>query len=147
MTRGSMYAKATIRPFRSEDESYLFLLAQGEFGGRETWDEERTIGSLQDGTIFVAELRGEPAGYVAVEAGPEAVRVRQLLVSAVHEGEGVGKQLLEYAEGFAISQGARRLEIVVEDDNTRAVAFYRSRGFVPAGDVYALVLPQGSAES
>ena len=73
------------------------------------------------------------------------VRIEQLCVHPAHESEGVGGQLLDWAEGYAISVGAARLEIVVEPRNERAVSFYRRRGFVPsAAELYELVLPQGS---
>jgi ribosomal protein S18 acetylase RimI-like enzyme len=55
----------------------------------------------------------------------------------------VGRQLLEYAEGFAIAERAARLQVVVEGDNHRALDFYRGRGFVPVGDdLFELILPQ-----
>jgi ribosomal protein S18 acetylase RimI-like enzyme len=136
------YRKATIRPYRAEDESLLFSLARGVFGDRSTWNDSRTITALETDTVFVAELDGALAGYVALEPSADTVRIEQLLVSPAHEGEGVGRQLLEYAEGFAISTQAQRLEVVVEEDNLRARAFYQGRGFVPAdGDVLELVLP------
>ena len=137
------YRKTTIRSYRSEDESFLFSLARSSFGEQSDWDDRRTLTALETDTVFVAELEGRAAGYVAVERQGQAVRIEQLFVSPQHEGEGIGKQLLEYAEGFAISQGASLLEVVVESDNRRAVAFYRGRGFAPAGgDLFQLVLPQ-----
>ena len=137
------YRKATIRPYQAEDESLLFTFARGAFGDRTTWNDRRTITALETDTVFVAELGGALAGYVALEPSGESIRIEQLLVSPDHEGEGVGKQLLEYAEGYAISEGAQRLEVVVEEDNRRARAFYQGRGFVTsAGDLLGLVLPQ-----
>jgi ribosomal protein S18 acetylase RimI-like enzyme len=137
------YRKATIRPYRPEDERLLFSLARETFGEREAWSDTRTLTALETDTVFVAELAGDLAGYVAVEAAGEAVRIEQLLVTPLHEGEGVGRQLLEYAEGFAISEGAKRLEMLVEDDNTRALDLCRRLGFVSAGgDLYQLTLPQ-----
>jgi ribosomal protein S18 acetylase RimI-like enzyme len=137
------YRKATIRPYRSEDESLLFTLARGVFGNRSTWDDERTLVALETDTVFVAEIEGNAAGFVALEPSDEAVRIEQLFVSPTHEGEGVGRQLLEYAEGYAISRGAQRLEVLVEEDNRRARDFYRGRGFTGSGgDVLELVLPQ-----
>ena len=55
--------------------------------------------------------------------------IEQLLVSPRHEHEGIGNQLVDYAEGFAISEGAARLQIVVEPDNRRALDFYARRSF------------------
>jgi ribosomal protein S18 acetylase RimI-like enzyme len=137
------YRKTIIRSCRAEDERVLFGLARGSFGDRDAWDDRRTLAALESDTVFVAELEGRAAGFVAVEHEGDALRIEQLFVSPEHEGEGVGRQLLEYAEGYAISVGARRLEVVAEEDNRRAVEFYRGRGFVRSGaELLHLVLPQ-----
>jgi ribosomal protein S18 acetylase RimI-like enzyme len=138
------YRKATIRPHRPEDESVLFTAARESFGERDTWSDARAITALETDTVFVAELDGSPAGFVALERLGSAYRIEQLFVAPWHESEGVGRQLLEYAEGFAIAQGAETLEMVVEADNRRALDLCRRYGFVPAGgDLYQLTLPQG----
>jgi ribosomal protein S18 acetylase RimI-like enzyme len=133
-----MYRKAGIRPFRREDEPLLFGLARLDRGA-----DERTLAVLERETVFVAEIEGAAAGYVAVDVeGPHA-RVDQLFVSPEHEGEGVGRQLLDHAEGFAISRGAKALRVVVAESDARAVGFYRGRGFVRVEpDVLELVLPE-----
>jgi ribosomal protein S18 acetylase RimI-like enzyme len=134
------YRKVTMRPFRAEDEGVLFGVAKLAFAD---CDEGRTLATLERDTVFVAELGTEPAGYVAIEESDSSLRIEQLCVHPAHEEEGVGGQLLDWAEGYAISLGAGRLEIVVEAGNDRAADFYRRRGFAPAGDdVLALVLPQ-----
>jgi len=123
---------------RPEDEALLFGLARLDRGA-----DERTLEVLEHETTFVADIDGQPAGYVALVAEEGRVRIDQLFVSPEHEAEGVGRQLLEYAEGFAISEGAGSLEAVVAEDDARAVAFYRSRGFVPAEpDLFRLILPR-----
>lgn len=132
-----MYRKAVIRSFRREDEGVLFGLARLDRGA-----DERTLAVLEGETVFVAEVEGSAAGYVALELREYAVRVDQLFVSFGHEEEDVGPQLLAYAEGYAISRRARVLQVVVEPENHRALAFYRGRGFVSAGDdLLELVLP------
>jgi GNAT superfamily N-acetyltransferase len=136
------YRKVTMRPFRSQDEGQLFAVAKLAVAD---CDDERTLAVLARDTVFVAELAGETAGYVAIGKSTAALRIEQLCVHPGHEHEGVGRQLLEWAEGYAISSGAGRLEVVVEGGNDRAETFYRGRGFVPAGtDLLELVLPQGS---
>ena len=135
------YRKVTMRPFRTEEEGLLFAVAKLAFA---ECDDERTLETLTRDTVFVAELAGETAGYVAIEESTARLRIEQLCVHPAHEKEGVGKQLLEWAEGYAIANGAGRLEVVVERGNDRAESFYRGRGFVPAGpDLLELVLPQG----
>ncbi len=132
------YRKAEIRPYQHEDEPLLFGLASLDRGA-----DARTLDVLESETVFVAEIEGTPAGYVALERSEAAVRVDQLFVSPEHEAEGVGRQLLEFAEGYAIWQGAATLQVVVESDDDRAVTFYRGRGFTPVGDdLLELLLPR-----
>ncbi len=134
------YRKVMMRPFRTEDEGLLFGVAKLAFADQ---DDDRTLATLERGTVFVAELGGEPAGYVAVDESERALRIEQLCVHPAHEAEGVGGQLLDWAEGYAISAGAACLEVVVEAGNDRAAAFYHGRGFVSSGsDLFELVLPR-----
>jgi ribosomal protein S18 acetylase RimI-like enzyme len=137
------YRKATIRPYVAEDESRLFSLAREAFGAQDAWNDRTAITGLETDTVFVADLEGDQAGYVALKREGDAVRIEQLLVSPRHEHEGIGRQLVDYAEGFAISEGAVRLQIVVEPDNRRALDFYERRSFQRAGDdLLELELPQ-----
>ncbi|MGH3102836.1 MAG: GNAT family N-acetyltransferase [Gaiellaceae bacterium] len=137
------YRKAEVRPYRAEDEALLFDLARRTFGERGGWDERRTLTVLEGETVFIAEIDHAPAGYVALEELDEAVRIDQLLVSPDHEAQGVGHQLLEWAEGYAISARASILQVVVEPDNSRALDFYRRFGFAQVeSGLFELVLPQ-----
>ena len=132
------YRKADIRPYDPADQALLFGLASLDRGA-----DRRTLAVLERETVFVAEVDGDPAGYVAVERAEEAMRVDQLFVSPEHEAEGVGRQLFEHAEGYAISEGALALQVVVSGGDRRALDFYRGRGFVEAGEnLLELVLPQ-----
>jgi ribosomal protein S18 acetylase RimI-like enzyme len=136
------YRKVMMRPFRREDEGLLFGVAKLAFGEQ---DDDRTIATITRATVFVADLHGEPAGYVALDESDDAFRIEQLCVHPAHEAEGIGGQLLDWAEGYAIAAGAERLEIVVEPGNDRAISFYRTRGFAPTeADVFVLVLPQAT---
>ena len=130
-----------MRPFRADDEGLLFGVAKLAFADQ---DERRTLATLSRDTVFVAELGGQPAGSVALEESGSALRIEQLCVHPAHDEEGIEGQLLEWAEGYAISVGATRLEVVVGPGDHLAASFYRDRGFSPAGqDLLALVLPQG----
>jgi GNAT superfamily N-acetyltransferase len=136
-----MYRKAEIRPFRKEDEAVLFGLASLDRGA-----DSRTIAVLERETVFVAELEGAPAGYVALTRAEDAMRIDQLFISPEHEAEGIGRQLLEWAEGYAISERAAKLEVVVEAENRRALDFYGGRGFTEAGEnLLELRLPEASS--
>lgn len=131
------YRKADIRPYRPADEPLLFGLASLDRGA-----DRRTLAVLERETVFVAEVDGAPAGYVAVARAEQAMRVDQLFVSPEHEAEGIGRQLFEHAEGYAISEGASALQVVVSSEDRRALDFYLARGCVRAGDdLLELVLP------
>jgi len=137
------YRRVAIRACRREEQAALYGLARRSFGDRGGWNDDRTVGVLGDETVFVAELDEAIAGYVALEPAGELVRIDQLLVSPEHEAAGVGHQLIEWAEGYAISRRARALQIVVEDDNARALDFYRRAGFVSVEPgLLELTLPQ-----
>jgi ribosomal protein S18 acetylase RimI-like enzyme len=137
------YRKAEIRPYRDDDEALLFGRAQMAFGDRSGWSDRHTLAVLERAHVFVAEIEGYPAGFVAVDEVDDALRIEQVFVSPEHEGEGVGHQLLEWAEGYAISLGARLMQVTVEPDNVRARDFYRRCGFAPVdGDLLELILPQ-----
>ena len=132
------YRKADIRPYRPDDEPLLFGLASLDRGA-----DRRTLAVLERETVFVADVEGDPAGYVALDREGDAIRVDQLFVSPEHEAEGIGRQLLEWAEGYAISERATRLQVVVEAENRRALDFYRGRGFTEAGqNLLELHLPE-----
>ena len=63
---------------------------------------------------------------------------------AEHEDESIEWQLLEYAEGYAISRESRTLQAVVEGDEPGAQAPFRRYGFAPVETgLLELALPQG----
>ena len=137
------YRKASIRPVHVDDEPRLFGLAEMTFGGAEGWSGDRTLAVLSDESVFVAEVGDSIAGFVALDAQDDVIVVDRLLVGPAHEAEGVGHQLLEWAEGWAISRGARTLQVTVEPDNARALDFYRRCGFASGeAGTLELVLPQ-----
>jgi ribosomal protein S18 acetylase RimI-like enzyme len=137
------YRKVVMRGSRTDDEGQLFTLAKSVFGERRAWDDRRALAVLEKDTVFVAELAGEPAGYVAVFREQERMLIEQLAVHPAHEEEAIEEQLVAWAEGYAIAEGARALQVVVQGDDDVAVGFYRRHGFARvAPDVLELVLPQ-----
>jgi ribosomal protein S18 acetylase RimI-like enzyme len=108
------------------------------------WSDERVLDVLKRDLIFVAREEGEAAGYVALrreEGG--AIVVEQLFVALGHERRGIAHRLLAYAEGYAIAERARSLQVVVEESNRQARSFYRRSGFVPVEpELFELILPR-----
>lgn len=89
------------------------------------WSEQRTV--------YVAEVDGTLAGYVAVSRGlPE----RQAHVCAVmlgvlpaYRNRGIGRGLLDIAERWAVARGLRRMELSVAAPNRAALRLYLGAGF------------------
>src|SRR6266436_539776 len=133
-----------IVPRAGSDLGSLFGLAKGVFGELPGWSDARVAAVLANDVVFVAREEGLIAGYVALSRGTDrSVVVDQLVVAPGHERRGVGRSLLDCAEGYAIADEAVALRIVVEEGNALARDFYRRRGFVPLEDeLFELVLPQ-----
>lgn len=126
------------------DLPHLFGLAKGTFAGLPGWSDERVLEVLERSVTFVAREEGRPAGYVALRREEDgAIVVEQLFVAPGRERRGIGHRLLAYAEGYAIAERARSLQVVVEESNQQARSFYRRSGFVPVEpELFELILPR-----
>jgi len=69
--------------------------------------------------------------FAAATTDPKIVLLNQLYVHPSCQRQGIGKALLDEVE--ASFPEASRLRLEVEEANARAIAFYRSQGFAPAG--------------
>lgn len=85
--------------------------------------------------VLLAFADERPVGVAVCFFGLSTFRARLLLnihdlaVLPSHRGMGIGRALLEAAEGHARRQGCCRLTLEVRDDNARAKTLYRSFGF------------------
>jgi GNAT superfamily N-acetyltransferase len=122
----------------------LFGIAKAVFADEPHWNDGRVLDALLRDVVFAAHERARPAGYLALRAeGDVPFLIEQVLVAPGHERRGVGHRLLEHAEGYAISEHASALQIVVERDNNPARSFYLRSGYVPIEDeLFELVLPR-----
>jgi ribosomal protein S18 acetylase RimI-like enzyme len=69
--------------------------------------------------------------FAAATTDTKIVLLNQLYVLPASQRQGVGQALLEEVE--ASFPEARTLRVEVEKANASAIAFYRSKGFLPAG--------------
>jgi GNAT superfamily N-acetyltransferase len=86
---------------------------------------------------FVAEVAGELVGFVAVGPShdPDAEgELYTIYVSPDHWGTGVGRALIEAAEGRMRELGYGRVVLWVEDRNARAHRFYEAAGWTADGE-------------
>jgi putative acetyltransferase len=102
---------------------------QIDFSARLAWWRERWRTELVPTTeIVIAESGDEIAGFVTVD--PKTGYLDQIVVAPEFWGSGAASVLL--AEAMRISP--LRLDIRVNQDNARAIHFYKKNGFVIIGE-------------
>ncbi len=95
--------------------------------------------------IFEAELVGLVG--LAFTADDDEARFFHLVVSAEHQGKGVGRAAVKALIARAADAGCKILTLTVSPRNGPAMDLYRSLGFLPSGqhiegeEVWALMLP------
>ena len=106
----------------------------------EITDEWHSIASLRSrltrpNSEFLVADDGKRIGgmaFAAATADAKIILLNQLYVHPDCQRQGVGQALLDEIE--ASFPEARTLRVEVEEANGGAIAFYRSKGFLPAGN-------------
>ena len=89
---------------------------------------EKYLDGIKKGSIFVAEIGGQVAGFVQINQG---VLIR-LFVDPVVQGKNIGHSLLEYA----IKKSKTRKKIIKVEVTLNAKGFYKKNGFIEKGESY-----------
>lgn len=99
--------------------------------GKQQRGLEMMLSDCTNRCIMVAELNQQIVGMctaqilVSTAEGGIAALIEDLVVEDACRGEGIGKELLLSIEGWAIARGVRRLQLLADQNNTRALEFYR----------------------
>lgn len=117
-----------VRPFRESDSPALQRLA----GETSTADDLVPLAPDRD-VVFVAEVEGHPAGFMAVREDGSALVIDEIVVAPADQGRHVGHALLDWAEGYGTSLGMERVQIPAAGSDRRARDFYARRGYVDSG--------------
>jgi len=143
-----------IRPLVSGDVPALARLMAGDpLWQRYGVTEESAARRLREGfaaganiagaTIAVAEIDGEPVGFVwYVERGAfnRSGYIMLIGVQGDARGAGVGRALMEHAEAALFARAAD-IFLLVSDFNTAAQAFYVRLGYEQVGTIPGYVVP------
>jgi ribosomal protein S18 acetylase RimI-like enzyme len=126
-----------LRPARDADAGRLTELVQAAYGhyvarmGRPPGPMTEDYAALvRDGLVTVAERGGEIAGLVVLDTGDEGFTVENVAVEPAHQGTGVGRALLEYAEAEARRRGSDSVALYTHETMTENLALYRRIGYV-----------------
>jgi putative acetyltransferase len=127
-----------VRPYAAADEDAAIELWQRtwqdaypdiDFAARAGWWRERWRNELvPQAKILIAEMDGVIEGFVTVDA--KTGYLDQIVVAPEFWGSNVATMLLD--AGKRVAPG--RIELLVNKDNGRAIAFYEKNGFEMAGD-------------
>jgi GNAT superfamily N-acetyltransferase len=95
--------------------------------------------------LFVACDGGEVVGTYALlimhnlaHCGAPSAVVEDVVVVASHQGQGVGRFMMEHAQALAREAGCYKLALSSNRKRTGAHAFYESLGFVQHGFSYTI---------
>lgn len=137
-------ATVTLRPATTDDAERIASLLTEEGYPAGTSDIlarlERFAGDR--GTVMVADLDGEPLGFVAVarlprfEHGDWIARIVALVVEAGVRERGLGHLLMEAAETWAAERDCAFVEVTAGHHRPEARHLYESLGYDPTATVY-----------
>lgn len=100
-----------------------------DFEARRGWVTDRIAELERDGArTLVAVAEERILGAMVVN--PETGYLDQIVVATAHQGRGIAAALLAQAKTLA----PHGLELHVNQDNARAIGFYRKHGFATAGE-------------
>ena len=85
--------------------------------------------------VYVAEQSGRVVGMLTVQilistaqGGPVGL-VEDVVVDAAHRGQGIGEAMLKHLRQWSLRQGLSRLQLLADQDNKRALEFYRKQAW------------------
>lgn len=87
------------------------------------------------GCVLVAEEAGQVIGMctgqlvISTAEGGPSVLVEDVVVDPVHRGQGIGRALMNTMAGWALEQGATRLQLLADRNNGPGLAFYERLGW------------------
>lgn len=91
--------------------------------------------------FFVAKIEGKIVGYTKVNQVPsqtdihdeESLEIARLYVLEAYKGQGIGKQLLDWAFEFARVNSLKYVWLGVWEHNKNAIQFYEKQGLKKFG--------------
>ncbi len=115
-----------IRPAQKKDVRAVFGLIQRGVKADELVKRTRADVERQIGDYFVFEVDRNPVGCAALHPYPEEnkAELASVYVDPRYENQGIGKRLIQYAEGAARARGVGTLFCL----STQAVNFFIQRG-------------------
>ena len=122
-----------IRTMRSADLPQVMLIELSTF--TMPWSESTFRGLLRrrDSDLFVADVKGEIAGYAVFWAVMDQGELGNVAVDESHRGKGIGSLLIQAVLDRAGDRGVHEVFLEVRKSNVRAQDLYKTFGFCEVG--------------
>ncbi len=118
----------------------MISAAQVDYMLGRMYAEEAIRGEIDAGGLWeIAELDGEPIGYLACKIEPEAaeMKIDKLYLRRALQGCGLGQRMLAHIVDLAGERRISRLWLQVNKNNPRAIRAYERAGFcIERADVF-----------
>ena len=88
---------------------------------------------IQQHSAFVVEENGEIVGVLVLIQTEFGMLLDNIAVHPEHQGEGLGRRLLELAESETRNQGYAHLELYTHECMTENIEMYKRIGYVETG--------------
>jgi len=85
------------------------------------------------GVWLLADGAGPPAGLIVLERHPGHVLIFSVVVAPAHQGQGLGRRLLAWAELQARDAGLAEVRLYTNAKMTRNIALYSQFGYHETG--------------
>jgi [ribosomal protein S18]-alanine N-acetyltransferase len=122
-----------IRRMRAADLPQVMLIELSTF--TMPWSEATFRGLLRrkDSDLFVAEFKGEVAGYAVFWAVLDQGELGNVAVDDDLRGHGIGSKLIKAVLDGAVERGVKEVFLEVRKSNVRAQDLYKNFGFSEVG--------------
>ncbi len=84
---------------------------------------------IRERVVYVLADGGAIAGVLVLEPVGDAALVENVAVYPSHQGSGLGRELMRFAEEFASERGLREVSLYTNELMTENIAFYHKLGF------------------
>jgi GNAT superfamily N-acetyltransferase len=124
------------------EEARAWLHARGIQQWPTTYPRSLLTTDIAQGEVYLAHVNGEPAGTLTLQwsgetvwehASQDAAYVHRLVVRRKFAGQGIGLELLRWAEGAAVCAGKHFLRLDCWAGNLALCEYYERAGFESRG--------------
>ena len=92
--------------------------------------DEDYVRKVSEGKVSVAVEADEIVGLIVLTSEPDHLLVENVAVEPAHQGEGIGRALLAFAEEVAAEGGLTTLRLYTHALMTENLAFYPRLGYI-----------------